>query len=87
MELSDDIVAQFFVADHRTQTQTSSTVTSEPLKVRKGRYYQLGKTPDNPHGVRGISAVTMHNGAIAAVEGTDYTVDMTRNGQMLCMEI
>lgn len=79
-------LARMFLGTHGVVTQASATAQTLSINgVRKGRRYQLGVSPTNPSGVRGVSNV-----AIAALPGggtstplvvnVDYRVDPETGG-------
>lgn len=53
-----DNVALFFLGDKSTFTQMEATGTTEEFTVKRGHYYQLGRTDGNPAGVRHVTNVT-----------------------------
>lgn len=71
-------VALFFFGDASTVTITAAVDLSETFAtVLKGLYYQLGQTPSNPVGIRGVTSVvvTPVGGGAAFVANTDYEVE------------
>lgn len=52
----------------------SAAALTEVINVSPDAYYQVGTTPGNPAGVRGIGQYTLTMGATPLVEGIDYTV-------------
>lgn len=81
-------VALFFFGTTLDVARTGATVTDEAHNdVKKGYYYQLGVSANNPAGVKGLDLHTTPSTKIVVndttiptpvtyVEGTDYTVDM-----------
>lgn len=66
-----------------TESQTNVQVTDEVINVLRGRIYQLGVSPSNPVGTRGIDAgspVEVYSAATKGgtkfTEGTDYELDL-----------
>ncbi len=75
IDISDENLALFIVADEATIAQTTDSVVAESLgAVTPGRYYQVG-TAANKTGRRGLSAVTVKVSAAAKTLNTDYTFD------------
>lgn len=73
-----DNLSLFILGDTGTVTQTSGPVVDESIAVSaRDRYYQLGVSPTNPSGVRGVSAVTVTGpgGTPTYSAATDYTLD------------
>lgn len=60
------------VVEQAVLTDVDETITNANTGVR----YQLGTSPSNPSGVRGLTSVTGVVGATPLVEGTDYTVNL-----------
>jgi len=75
--MSKENVALFFLADVSTVTQLATPVVDEQINnIKKGYFYQLGKTVSNPQGVRNVSSVTVTKApATNLVLNTDYTLD------------
>jgi hypothetical protein len=75
--ISIENVALFLMGDMSTVTQAATPVVDEEIDgVLEGRFYQLGKTTNNPQGVRGVTAVTVEIApSTLAVLNTDYTLD------------
>lgn len=75
----DDDTLRFFIAGEEADiTQVATPVVDEDVEsVQKGRWYQLGITDANPHGVLKVSAVavTSEDGATTYSASTDYTLD------------
>lgn len=72
-------VGLFIAGEEVTIEQSATPVTDEVIaSVNAGRFYQLGATPSNPSGVRGVSsvAVRIKEGADAPTRGnaTAYVV-------------
>jgi hypothetical protein len=77
IDISDDNLALFVVADIAAVAQTGATVTDESIAgVQQGRYYQIGKSAGNPTGRRGLSTVSVKVGASTKTLTTDYTLDV-----------
>lgn len=58
--ISAENVALFFLGDAVKTVQTQQTGVKENIPlVRRGRYYQLGTSEDNPTGVRNVANFTM----------------------------
>ncbi len=77
--ISKENIALFFLGDVSVVTQVATPVVGEVVTTTavKGYYYQLGKTTNNPQGVRGVTAVVVKVGATTMVLNTDYTLDAT----------
>ena len=81
-------VALFFFGEESTVTVVGATVTGEEIDaVKRGLFYQLGATPQNPTGAQGLDIHTAPSTKIIVkddatptpatyVEGTDYRIDM-----------
>ena len=79
-DVDGDSLALFFFGAKSTLTQSAGSATNETVgPVDKDRFYQLGETPQNPTGVRGITALTItgSTGTPTYVAGTDYVADLT----------
>lgn len=82
----DDIqaenVAMFFFGTADVLTTVAATGLSEDFVAVQGdMFYQIGLTPSNPVGVRGVTAVVITDTdtpATTYVLGTDYTLDAAR---------
>lgn len=80
-------VALFFLGENQTLTVAQATVAAEQVGVtgvgvEKGMYYQLGSTPNNPSGARGVifpgatgTAFALKKGNVDLVSGVDYIVN------------
>lgn len=80
--INGENVAMFYQGQVQNVTQTSTPVTGATVGpavegVTQGRYYQLGVTPSNPVGVRGVTSVTVAetSGPTTFDLTDDYTVD------------
>lgn len=75
--MSKENVALFFLADVSTVTQVATPVVGESIvDIKKGYFYQLGKTLSNPQGVRNVSSVVVKKApSTVLVLNTDYTLD------------
>ena len=61
-----------------TVTTASATAQTETLiGIKKGRIYQIGKSAVAPTGLRGISALSVEEGATTHTALTDYVLDGT----------
>lgn len=83
--ICDDIqaenVALFFFGETDLLTTTAATGLTENFTgVLKGMFYQIGLTPTNPVGVRGVTNVVVKSNPSGTtfVAGTDYKVDLAR---------
>ena len=81
----DDIqaenVALFFYGSTNILSTVSATGQTETfLGVRKGMHYQIGLTPQNPVGIRGVSVTTVASSPAGTTYQTprDYIVDNAR---------
>jgi len=77
----DDInlenLALFFFGSTSVLSQTSATGTVETIAdVKPGLMYQIGRTTENPTGVRSLSNVVVKVASTTKAAGTDYTVDV-----------
>jgi hypothetical protein len=74
----DNVALLFTAAGTGTVTQSSATAVENVMTVKRGRFYQLGVSPSNPTGVRGVSSVVVSKGAgfttVVAASG-NYEVD------------
>lgn len=77
--ISKENMALFFLGELSTVTQVATPVVDEAINdVKKGYFYQLGKTTANPQGVRGVTAVTVTNApSTTLVLDIDYTLNAT----------
>lgn len=57
--ISVENVALQFLGTSGTVSQTSGTAKTQTITAQKGRYYQLGQTPENPTGVRMVTNVVI----------------------------
>ncbi len=77
-DMSAENQALFIAGSTSTLAQASGSVTAESIpNVEGGREYQLGTSPSNPTGVRGVSAVAVKTGlggAASRVNSTAYAV-------------
>lgn len=64
-QVSRENLALFMAAVYGVQVQASGNVTDESLSVLPDRYFQLGRSDDNPSGVRDVSSVTITAGNAA----------------------
>lgn len=69
-QVSRENLALFLAAVYGVQVQAAGDVDAEAHTVLPDRYYQLGRSDDNPSGVRDISTVTVVAG-VAAIAWTD----------------
>jgi hypothetical protein len=76
-DITIENIAAFLDGAATTISQTTATVTAEPLgAVKKGLYYQLGQNATTRlGGAKKITAVAIKNGATTYVAGTDYELD------------
>jgi hypothetical protein len=78
-------LAKWLLGETSVIAQASATDTPETFTaVKKGRRYQVGATPSNPSGVRGLSALTAVKvdtpSNVTLVAGTDFRVDLDTGG-------
>lgn len=77
--INADNLAMFVIGDAAMVTQSATPVTGEAINgVLQGRYYQLGVSPSNPTGVRGVTSVTVQDDAATPnsfTAGEDYELD------------
>lgn len=57
--ISLDNVAMLYLGEKSTLTKTASTAIVETFTVKRGGYYQLGKTATNPSGTRAVNNVVV----------------------------
>jgi hypothetical protein len=75
-DIQPENLALFFFGSASAVTQTSATSQSETITgVKKGHGYQIGRTTQNPTGVRSLSNVVIAVGSSTKTLGTDYTLD------------
>lgn len=76
-DISKENLALFFLGDVSTVTQVATPVVDEQINdVKKGYFYQIGKTTANPQGVRNVGSVTVTKApSTSLVLNTDYTLD------------
>lgn len=77
--VSAENLALFFLGASSTVTRSLLTTQSETFTgVKKGFYYQIGKTSSKPQGVGGLTnvVVTGTGGTPTYVAGTDYIIDL-----------
>lgn len=76
--ISPENLALFFLGSAGTLTQTAQTAQSTTYAtVKKGYFYQIGKSTARPEGVRKVTnvSVTPSAGGTAYTLGTDYRLD------------
>lgn len=78
--IDPDNLALFFFGEKLTLTQAAVTNGTETwVDVLRGRHYQIGRSPTNHVGVRGITpasfAMALSGGGEAPVPGVDYVLD------------
>jgi hypothetical protein len=78
--INPDNMSLFFFGEKLILTQAAVTAATETLEnVQRGRFYQLGRSPTNHVGVRGITpgtfALAVSGGGAAPVAGVDYNLD------------
>lgn len=69
--ISLDNVAMFYLGEKSSFTATAGTDLTEVINVQKGRYYQLGKSDQNPVGARKITNLVVTKGS---APGTPVTL-------------
>lgn len=74
--ISLDNVAMFYLGSKSNFTQTAATAQTNTIVVKKGRYYQLGKTEANPVGTRKITNVTVTSGGTPVTLANNIEVDL-----------
>ncbi|MDD9875790.1 MAG: hypothetical protein OXU22_09700 [Gammaproteobacteria bacterium] len=78
VNVDDDTLRLFIAGEEADITQSATAVVDEAHNgVKRGRWYQLGMTDDNPHGVLKVSAVavTDSTGGTTYSASTDYDLD------------
>lgn len=76
--IDPDNLAAFFLGESTSVTEAGVTGTTETFTVKKGRYYQMGRSQANPVGLRATTISTVEDaggGGTTYVAGTDYEVD------------
>lgn len=72
--ISVDNVALWFAGEKKAITDAGANNVEETLTVRRGRFYQLGVSAENPTGVRNITNVSITDG-----EETPNPIDLEGN--------
>lgn len=78
-EPTDENLELWAQGDLTEHSQSSASAATETISgVKGGRHYQIGRTDDNPVGIRPVTSVgvTDSSGTPSYVEGTDYEVDL-----------
>lgn len=78
--IDSENIALYFLGDKSTVTQASATAVTATMKVKRGRFYQLGATALLPAGLRNVSNVVVKKGVAFADTVTmagNYEVDET----------
>lgn len=74
-----NVALLFTAAGVNSIAQSAATAATNTFPVRRGRFYQLGVSPSNPSGVRGVSSVVVNSGGPAfttvVAPATNYEVD------------
>lgn len=76
-------IARWLLGTASVVTQAIITSTVQTVEgVVKGRRIQIGESPSNPMGVRGLTTVTAENAttSTALVANVDFTVDLVTGG-------
>lgn len=76
-DISPENMQAWFMGENTVVTRTAQTsVTYQIQEVKKGGFYQIGRTEQNLTGVQGLTSVTV-SGPDALEEFADYEVDLT----------
>lgn len=81
--ISPDNLALWFLGTTSLVTQAAITTSTQVIANAKlGRRYQIGRSPSNPSGVRGLSTVSAANTTTPGplVEGVDFAVNKDTGG-------
>lgn len=79
--ISPENLALFFLGSSDITVQAADVgATDAFVDVATNRRYQLGVTPSNPAGVRGVTNVVVEVAAATMVLNTDYTLDAATGG-------
>jgi hypothetical protein len=80
--ISPDNLAMFFLGTAAVVAVVAATavVDNTHTDVKLGRRYQIGATPSNPAGARGVTNVVVKVLAATKTLGTDYTLDADTGG-------
>ena len=74
-------LAKWFLGQSIVVTQGALvSVEQEITAVKRGYRYQIGESPSNPVGVKGLTTVTVEQGATPLVLNVDYTVNLATGG-------
>lgn len=80
--ISLDNVAMFFLGKKSTFAQVQATGQKTNIVAKKGRYYTLGRTAQNPSGARKVTNVTVTKGTgstnVALAGNFDLDLDLGR---------
>lgn len=71
-------IALFFLGNHGQLVTTAATATVETIVVKRGLYYQLGRTVATPSGVRNVTNVTLKKAAATITATGNVEFDLTR---------
>jgi hypothetical protein len=79
--ISPENLALFFLGSNDVLVQAAAVGATDAFAdVAVNRRYQLGVSPSNPAGVRGVTNVVVEVGAATMVLNTDYTLDAATGG-------
>lgn len=81
--ISLDNVAMFYLGEKSSFSVTAGTGLSEVITAKKGKYYQLGRTDQNPVGARKITNVVVTKGSgpatpVALANNLEVDLDLAR---------
>ncbi|SFD52472.1 hypothetical protein SAMN05216577_12838 [Pseudomonas citronellolis] len=71
-----DNVALFYLGEKSTTVQTSLTAQTQTIKVKQGRFYQIGASDSNPAGYRHLDNFSAKIGSTAVTAAGNYEVDL-----------
>jgi hypothetical protein len=79
--ISPENLAAFLLGNADVFTTSAASALTQTINdVKLGRRYQLGVSPSNPAGSRGVSNVVVKVGATTMTLNTDYTYDNETGG-------
>lgn len=74
--INPDNIALFFMGAAAAVTQTALTGETETITVKRGRYYQLGVSEDNPAGLRHLDNVVVTAAAATVTAAGNFELDL-----------
>lgn len=77
--MGDENIAMYFLSDGaNSMTQAAATGLTNTLKVKRGRFYQLGASSANPSGLRNVTITGVTNGGVAVLAPGNWELDEVR---------